>query len=139
MTPEASLKTLLGAMQPVLNPGTYAFVSLSGGERLDPADIIASIREAEGLSVIVTETVARQAGLAPAYLCAWITLSVDSDLAAVGLTAAFAACLAAVGISCNVVAGTCHDHLFVPVHQARAALQALQALQQTHARTSVAT
>jgi hypothetical protein len=133
MPPDAALEALLGAIQPVLNPGVYAFVSVSEGQRLDPAGIIASIREAEGLSVIVTEAVASEAGLAPAYLCAWITLSVNSDLAAVGLTAAFSACLADAGISCNVVAGACHDHIFVPVRQAQAALQALQALQQTHA------
>ena len=43
-----------------------------------------------------------------------ISLTVQSDLAAVGLTAAFARALAAEGISCNVIAGVHHDHLLVP-------------------------
>jgi hypothetical protein len=57
-------------------------------------------------------------------------LNVQSDLAAVGLTAAFASALGEAGISCNVVAGLNHDHLFVPAHQAQSALKVLRLLQQ---------
>jgi hypothetical protein len=64
------------------------------------------------------------------FRAAWITLQVHSDLAAVGLTAAFSSALAQAGISCNVVAGMHHDHLFVPVDQAQQAMRSLQALQQ---------
>ena len=53
-----------------------------------------------------------------------------SDLAAVGLTAAFSQALAQAGIGCNVVAGAVHDHIFVPVAQANDAMAVLQALQQ---------
>lgn len=34
------------------------------------------------------------------------------------------------GISCNVVAGTNHDHIFVPVSQATAAMKVLHAIQE---------
>jgi uncharacterized protein len=54
-----------------------------------------------------------------------------SDLQAVGLTAAFATALGRAGISCNVVAGAQHDHLFVPVEQAGRAMAELQGLQRT--------
>ena len=64
-----------------------------------------------------------------AFRSAWITLRVHSDLAAVGLTAAFARALADAGIACNVVAGVHHDHLFVPADRAGDALAALRALQ----------
>ena len=67
---------------------------------------------------------------------AWITLRAHSDLAAVGLTAAFARALGDAGISCNVVAGVHHDHLFVPVARAADAMAALQALQAAQARAS---
>ncbi|MDO4640652.1 MAG: ACT domain-containing protein [Neisseria sp.] len=33
------------------------------------------------------------------------------------------------GISCNVVAGNYHDHIFVPYEQAAQAMQVLQGLQ----------
>lgn len=102
----------------------------TGLEGLGSDDVIASMRETEGLSLIVPEAVARRAGWTPHFLAAWITLSVQSALDAVGLTAAVAAALAQDGIACNVVAGVFHDHLFVPLDRADAALAALRALQQ---------
>ncbi len=51
-----------------------------------------------------------------------------SDLAAVGLTAAFATALAAEGLSCNVIAGVHHDHLFVPWDRRVDAMAALERL-----------
>jgi hypothetical protein len=66
------------------------------------------------------------------FRCAWISLSVHSDLAAIGFTAAFSSALGAEGISCNVVAAAYHDHVFVPYEQAQQALLCLQALS-THA------
>ena len=38
--------------------------------------------------------------------------------------------LAQAGIGCNVVAGTVHDHLFVPAERAADAMAVLQALQE---------
>jgi len=55
-------------------------------------------------------------------------LTVHSSLAAVGLLAAVTAALAARGISVNPVSAFHHDHLFVPVTQAEAALETLRAL-----------
>ena len=124
----ADLETLLARMQPVLNPGRYAFVALPSGCMLDPALVVASIREPEGLSVICTEHVARDMDLPIAFIASWITLAVHSDLAAVGLTAAFSSALARAGVSCNVVAGVHHDHLFVAEADAERALARLQRL-----------
>jgi uncharacterized protein len=124
------LEDLLRSMEPVLNPGTYAFATLPAGTSVHPSRVIASIREPEGVSVVLELDVARQEGITPMFVCAWITLTVHSDLQAVGLTAAFAGTLGRAGISCNVVAGAFHDHIFVPVHQAEEAMAALQDLQQ---------
>jgi hypothetical protein len=41
-----------------------------------------------GLSLVVEEAFAADEGLDVVFRCAWITLTVHSDLAAVGLTAA---------------------------------------------------
>jgi hypothetical protein len=91
---------------------------------------MASIREAEGLTLVVSEEEAARHGLVCRFRAAWISLSVHSDLAAVGLTAAFSSALAAAGISCNVLAGLCHDHLLVPADRGEQALSVLRTLQQ---------
>lgn len=128
------LDALLAGMRPSLQPGRYVFATLPPGHGIDAARILASIREAEGLSVVMDEADALALGLPIAFTAAWITLEVHSDLAAVGFTAAFSQALARAGIGCNVVAGTRHDHLFVPVAQANAAMAVLQALQAPAAR-----
>lgn len=129
MPPESDLRTLLRSMHPVLHEETFVFATVPGTQTIDSAVIVASIREAEGLSVIVSENDAALHRLRPVARCAWITLTVNSDLQAVGLTAAFAAALTDAGISCNVVAGANHDHIFVPVADATRAMDALRALQ----------
>jgi ribosomal protein S18 acetylase RimI-like enzyme len=129
-SPIADLDELLQSMEPVLNPGAYVFASLQPGQSVDAAHVMASIREREGVSVVVAQDVAQRAGLAPLFVGAWITLHVHSDLQAVGLTAAFSDALGRAGISCNVVAGACHDHIFVPQHLAQAAMDVLIRLQQ---------
>ena len=128
MPGESNLTVLLREMEPVLNSGTYVFVTLPDGCRVSPDDIVASVREPEGLSVVMEQGRAARLGLPGTFPCAWITLRVHSDLAAVGLTAAVSAALAAAGISCNVVAGACHDHLFVPLERGEEALAVLRSL-----------
>ena len=124
------LDRLLAGMRPSLHPGRYAFTTLPPSQTIDPASIVASIREAEGLSVVLAEADALALRVPIAFIAAWITLEVHSDLAAVGLTAAFSQALAQAGIGCNVVAGTVHDHIFVAAAHANDAIAVLQALQQ---------
>jgi hypothetical protein len=134
MPPVSDLDLLIETMSPELNPGIFVFATLAVEERVDLPDLIALMREPEGVSVIVEEGVAARIGLTPVLRCAWITLNVNSDLQAVGLTAAFSAVLGQAGISCNVVAGINHDHVFVPLEQADAAMRELRALQAGHRR-----
>jgi len=131
------LSLLLAHMKPVLQDGVYALVCVPhDAERLDLPALV-RIREAEGWTLVLEESVAQQAQLEVLFRAAWITLQVHSDLQAVGLTAAFSTALAQAGISCNVVAGAFHDHLLVPVDDAAAAMAVLQALQQQAANLSV--
>jgi len=133
------LDQLLVSMEPVLNSVEAAFVFIPQGDvcpfDLSSNDVIGLFREAEGLTVIVAATLADSAGIPVVLRCAWITLSVHSDLAAVGLTAAFAHALAAENVSCNVVAGVHHDHIFVPLGDAGRAMAALYRLQAQGLRT----
>ena len=128
-TPVSDLAQLLASMEPALHAGTWAWCALPAGTCVDGVDAVATLREAEGLSVVVNEAQALARGWPVAFRSAWITLTVHSDLAAVGLTAAFGRALADAGIPCNVVAGVHHDHLFVPVGRADDAMAALRALQ----------
>jgi hypothetical protein len=89
---------------------------------------VVTVREQEGLTLVVEQSEADTAGLSYEYVAAWITLEVHSALEAVGLTAAISKALTDAGISCNVVAGYTHDHLFVPEDRAQDALAALRSL-----------
>jgi hypothetical protein len=128
MAGETSLTTLLRSMSPQLNAGEYVFCTLRDGQSPSGVDILGSFREQEGLTVIVERAQAEQAGFNFDYVAAWITLNVHSALEAVGLTAAFATALGKAGISCNVIAGYYHDHLFVGQADAERAMQVLRDL-----------
>lgn len=117
---EMDLTVLLRTMEPVLYAEPYGFAVWTGVVPFRP---FATVDEAEGLTVVAL--LSDLGGGAP---WARISLTVQSDLAAVGLTAAFAAALAAEGISCNVIAGVHHDHLFVPWDRREDAMAALRAL-----------
>ena len=73
-------------------------------------------RRAAGEAVSVTIRAAR------------VTLAIGSSLIAVGLTATVSRVLAAAGISCNVIAGSHHDHLFVDWDQGAQAVTLLRQL-----------
>ncbi|HBZ94604.1 MULTISPECIES: ACT domain-containing protein [unclassified Pseudomonas] len=128
MSGETDLARLLQSMTPQLNPGQYVFCCVAAEHDCSGLQPIASLRETEGLSLVLPREVADAHNLSYDYVAAWITLEVHSSLAAVGLTASFSTALAQAGISCNVVAGFHHDHLFVPIERAEKALSTLRAL-----------
>jgi hypothetical protein len=103
----------------------YAFCSLPPG-RVVEFPVVGTLAEDEGQTVIVEEAVATKHGLPVSFRAAWVTLGLNSDLQAVGLTAVVAQALAAVGIACNVVAAVHHDHLFVPAEQGAEAVAVLE-------------
>jgi hypothetical protein len=125
MSGETDLAKLLRAIEPVVRPGEFVFVSVDG-----PPDIytLAMVDEEEGRTLVVTRGCADSRGWAYDYIAGWITLRVQSSLAAVGLTAAVSKALADVGISCNVLAGYHHDHLLVPIERVDEAVTVLQEL-----------
>ncbi|HEY8653975.1 MAG TPA: ACT domain-containing protein [Dermatophilaceae bacterium] len=120
------LAQLLEAMEPELQPGRYVFTTTTRVP--DTANPVVLVREAEGVTLVLDQDQADRFGLAYEFIAAMITLRVHSSLDAVGLTAAVAEQLATGGISCNVVAGYFHDHLFVPIHKAGQAVDLLRDL-----------
>ncbi|MDC0707252.1 ACT domain-containing protein [Stigmatella sp. ncwal1] len=133
MTGETSLHALLRNLSPELNPGQYVFCTVPDAQALQGAQPLGSFREREGLTVILERQQADRLRLPYSYVAAWITLTVHSALEAVGLTEAFAGALAKAGISCNVMAGFYHDHLFVRDADGPRALQVLSGLAAQHA------
>lgn len=127
--PVSDLALLLASMQPELNEGAYVFSTVQTDTDVSGLAPVATFREREGLTVIVDEPTALREGLPVLFRAAWITLTVHSDLQAVGLTAAVAEVLTKASISCNVVAAAFHDHIFVPADRAADALAQLAGLQ----------
>jgi uncharacterized protein len=125
----SDLATLLRTLQPHLNSGVYVYTQIPLERDIAGMDTIATMREREGITLILREEEAQRHALPVLFRAAWITLTVHSDLQAVGLTAAFSHALADAGIGCNVIAGANHDHVFVPVEHAQRALETLCALQ----------
>jgi len=121
----------LSRLNPELQEGTYVFTSVPIDTVISGLTVVASMHESEGLTLVLPEQQAMQRGFAVQFRCSWITLGVESVLDSVGLTAAFARALADQSISCNIVSGTYHDHLFVPWDRANAALECLRDLQRS--------
>jgi len=121
------LDELLKSMSPAIQDGEYVFCTLTDDEpdyqHLNP---LATFREAEGLTLVISAEAATQANLKFEGTFKQITLTVHSSLEAVGLTAAVATKLASCGISANVIAAYYHDHIFVQTEKAEQALSALK-------------
>ena len=128
MNAETNLTVLLKSLEPVLNEGEYVFCSLPNGFEIPAEDIISSIREKEALSVVIHRDQADALELTYQFVYSWITLSVHSSLEAIGLTAAFSKALTDAHISCNVIAGYYHDHIFVSKQEADKAMHILKSL-----------
>lgn len=123
------LSFLLRNMKPELNEGTYVFCTIAAAAIIEGNDYICLFKEKEGWTVVLEQGVADRLGLTYTFVAAWITLTVHSELSAVGLTAAFAGALADYDISCNVIAAFYHDHIFVAQKDAQTAMQVLLYLQ----------
>ncbi|QWX82894.1 ACT domain-containing protein [Cellulophaga sp. HaHaR_3_176] len=126
MTGVKNLSELIKNMTPELNDGIYVFATVKNINTIERSKAICEFKEKEGTTVIVDQEYADKLGLAYNYTAAWITLKIHSSLDAVGLTAAFSNKLAESNISCNVVAGYYHDHIFVEKKDAKKAIAALK-------------
>ena len=127
MSGTTELEQLLTSLSPKLMDEEFVFCTVQGDFsdylELNP---LATFRENEGLTLVLTKEAASNAGLSFGNTYKQITLTVHSSLDAVGLTAAVASKLASRGISANVIAAYYHDHIFVQTEKAAHALSALK-------------
>ncbi len=127
MNGETNLDVLISSMKPYLNAGEYVFCTLKSVD-IDVSNCLFFFKENEGTTLVCLKEYADSQGYTYSSTFNWITLSVHSALEAVGLTAAFSNALAQHNISCNVVAGYYHDHIFVPKNQGLKAVEVLENL-----------
>lgn len=113
MSGEKNLAILIKEMKPYANKGEYVFVSVKDITNIPSHEIIGQFKEVEGITLILKRSIADKLNLSYTFIASWITLKIHSALDAVGLTAAFSNELAIHNISCNVIAGFYHDHIFV--------------------------
>lgn len=128
MKKEGELTFLIENMDCVLNEGVYVFCAISEWNSDLIKLAVCHFKEAEGITIVLKKEVADEQNLPYEFKASWITLRVQSALNAVGLTAAIASNLSEKGISCNVIAGFYHDHIFVPSTLGREALNSLNSL-----------
>ncbi|MGB4958318.1 MAG: ACT domain-containing protein [Saprospiraceae bacterium] len=130
MAGETNISKLIKNMTPKLNAGEYVFCTVDDITIIDRRDTICEFKEDEGTTIIISRDKADELHLRYEYVASWITLMIHSSLEAVGLTAVFSDALAQQGISCNVIAGYYHDHIFVDKRDAERAMSALVVLSQ---------
>jgi len=122
---ETDLDKMLASLRVERRPGVFTYVAVAVPTPGLLAAAHAMVTEGETTTLVLPQEAAKRAGFTVDLEMAWLSLTVQSSLEAVGLTAAFAATLGEVGIPCNVLAGFHHDHILVPADRADDAIDAL--------------
>jgi len=122
---ETDLDAMLSTLGVSRRPGVFAYIAVEVPTPGLIAAAHAMVKEGRLTTIVLPVAAAERAGQSTDVQFAWLTLTVQSSLDAVGLTAAVSARLAAIGVPCNVIAGYHHDHLLVPVDRADDAISVL--------------
>ncbi len=131
MTGEQNLESLLRDMQPIVVSGEYVFCTVQETQLKELMNPLLIFRETEGPTVILKKDIAEKNEIAFDSTWGLITLSIHSNLEAVGFLAAITGHLAKAGISVNAVSAFYHDHLFVPYDRVDDVVSLLLALSES--------
>jgi hypothetical protein len=124
---ETDLDAMLATLGVKRRPGVFTYIAVEVPTPGLLASAHAVVREGPLTTIVLPVDAAERAGQLATVKLAWLTLTVQSSLEAVGLTAAVSERLARENIPCNVLAGYLHDHLLVPVERVDEAIAALTA------------
>lgn len=133
---EKDLGKLLKGMSPKLNEEKYFLASVPESEMMLIANYLDYIkciyREEEGMTIVFSEEIKEEMGEVSeekiAGPFALITLSINSDLFAVGFLAKITEALAKEKIGVNAFSAYFHDHLLVPYKRKNDTVKALKKL-----------
>ena len=129
MAGETNLSTLLKGMKPEVKQGEFVFCSIDSFS-MALADIspIGIFHEDEGTTLIISRLHANEADLKYDSEYKMITLTLHSDLNAIGFIAKITERFAKKNIAVNVISAFHHDHLFVQENDLKDALWELRML-----------
>ncbi len=130
MSGEIQVERLLKNMNPEINMGEYVFCTVDNLKKINFTDLVAYIKEKEGFTLVMEKNKAISLGLDFRFTSSWITLNVHSSLDAIGFNSIISNSLTENKISCNLIAGFYHDHLFVNKKDAKRAINILKILSQ---------
>ena len=128
MKKENNIYNLMKNLRPRLVEEDFVFTMVDSLHNIALEELQGMIREEEGITLVVKKDFADKHRLNYDFPMAMISLDVYSSLEAVGLTAVVSKELANYHISCNIMAGYYHDHLFVIKDDAEKALKILNSL-----------
>lgn len=132
MTGIKNLSELLRSMNPKQVDGEYVYCTASNDYLPNLKNPLLVYREDEGITFILKKEDADALSLNYSGTWGLITLSVHSDLSAIGLLATIADKLAKAGIAVNAVSAYYHDHLFVPIDKINEALNLLRKISKSN-------
>ena len=124
---ETDLAAMMASLAVTRRPGVFTYIAVEVPTAGLLAAAHAIVKEGRLTTIVLPVESAERAGQLVTVRFAWLSLTVQSSLEAVGLTAAISTRLAEIDIPCNVLAGYHHDHLLVPVDRVDDAIAALTA------------
>ena len=128
MSGQTNLQETLDSMAVSCDEVKYGFANTSIDTGFDPANVLCTFKEEEGLTLIAPSDYLDSMKVTSEGPYAKLTVEVHTSLELVGLTAVLASKLAEQEISANVVAAYFHDHVFVQYNKRHNAIEALNSL-----------